>query len=250
MTAQVRIFLREFADDRIKYYYYIYNKKERKEEPSEYLVEVYMVDNKIINIDYNRQDELLQGMSAETWMDGGIIKHNGDTLTGMIYTNFANDDKKIAFKHSKTEIEEKLAIQELNGYFLPDFSFKKVYLNKEKDAMVRLVSGMGGSMQLYADYKERSQGSGMPFGPNSRGLSLMYMSTYLHVNYFVKKENSDDIIKLDVRQVTTDKNKVKTILRLFGDYPRLASAVIQGLISHEKAIVNIYNLYESSKNKK
>ncbi len=246
-STATHFFLREFSDDRIKYYYYVYKKKGKKDERGEYLTEVYMVDNKVANIDYNRQDEALRDMDDESWVDGGIIQSNGDTLTGMIYTKFAHDDKKVTFQDTKSKTEQKFEIGALNGYFVKDLTFQKVYFNKEKekDAMVRLVTGADEPVQLFADYKEKRKGPAMPIGPSFGAFSFGYTPTYLDVDFFVKKEGTEDVLKLNGGWTTTGKDKIQALRTFFGDYPRLATAAIQGSITREKAIVNLYNLYKS-----
>lgn len=247
-STGAHFFRRKFEDDRIKYYYYIYKKKGKKDVRGEYLVEVYMVDDKIVNIDYNREDELLRDMDDESWVKGGVIQSSGDTLTGLILTKFANDDKKVTFQDGKTRQVEKFEIEALNGYFVENLAFEKLTLEnkrKPKDAMLRIVLGANETMQLYADYKQRSKGAGMPFGPSFGGLSLIYTPTYLDVNYFLKKKDSDELLSIMAGFMVTKKADIESVRSFFSDYPALGVAIVRGTINQEKAIVNIYNLYKS-----
>lgn len=217
-------FLRAFTDGNLKFLFTHYSEENKKIK--KYL-DVYSVKDTIYKIYYS---DFQPNIEYDNWIKGGIALSGKEVLKGEVYfSSFVALGRKVTFRDTTNKIETNYKLNELDRYFTENVSYKKLNIAEpDEKAKERLLWEIidGNPMQLYAEEVQKMTGN----------------SVYTELKYYFKRRDFNYLLQVPSKYPVNNKETILKIKEYFKEYPLMISSILGGMLTSERAIVNMFNI--------
>lgn len=249
-------FQNKFQDGALKY---LFATIPAKEQGRQGVVELYLVNNKVVLAEADFGPLAWQNPQTDTPVAGGIITANGDTLRG----SYTANRNKLEFYNASNNNTTTFDINKLRGFYNDTTAYCSVNIvapdEKKGHQELCWILVNGPQIQLIARQVDVSTYERVYNNYYNRYNNPYYDPYYYNQSPQYRKVKSGYALMFTIRnpkenkilnfladyyQAPTRLGNLALLRDWLKDYPALQSAALGNSINSEKALVHLYNLHQ------